>query len=221
MFNMLASAKLGLLCALYGMNIWYFCEVCMSPAYPQRKLGATEHQTTYINDAFQFLSWTTTCICTPYNMWNLYCNVVFCACGHLCFCFWFYIIVPLLWGDQLLVLFLWAWYTSWTRSWNVWLFASSSSSPMLRVYNQSLASIGTRPSHMEEGLVPIPVSDWLCTVLDYSNRMHILHNYFLLRFRASSFKTNHLHEIMCAQKFVPTKCLVCHCCIQVSPFKGS
>ena len=111
MFNMLASAKLGLLCALYGMNIWYFCEVCMSPAYPQRKLGAIEHQTTYINDAFQFLSWTTTCICTPYNMWSLYCNVVFCACGHLCFCFWFYIIVPLLWGDQLLVLFLWAWYT--------------------------------------------------------------------------------------------------------------
>ena len=144
-----------------------------------------------------------------------------CACGHLCFYFWFYIIVPLLWGDQLLVLFLWAWYTSWTRSWNVWLFASSSSSPMLTVYNQSLASIGTRPSHMEEGLVPIPVSDWLCTVLDYSNRMHILHNYFLLHFRASSFKTNHLHEIMRAQIFVPTKCLVCHYCIQVSPFKGS
>lgn len=109
----------------------------------------------------------------------------------------------------------------WTRSWNVWLFASCSSSPMLTVYNQSLASIGTRPSHMEEGLVPIPVSDWLCTVLDYSNRMHILHNYFLLHFRASSFKTDHLHEIMRAQKFVPTKCLVCHCCIQVSPFKGS
>ena len=148
-----------------------------------------------------------------YVKFVLQCSI--CACGHLCFYFWFYIIVPLLW-DQLLVLFLWAW----TRSWNVWLFASCSSSPSRTVYNQSLASIGTRPSHMEEGLVPIPVSDWLCTVLDYSNRMLILHNYFLLYFRPSSFKTNHLHEIMRAQKFVPTKCLVYHCCIQVSPFKG-
>ena len=212
MFNMLASAKLGLLCALYGMNIWYFCEACMSPTYPQRKLGAIEHQTTYINDAFQFLSWTTTCICTPYNMWSLYCNVVFCACGHLLFLFLvLYHSTSPLRRSAIGAIFVGMVY--WTRSWNVWLFASCSSSPILTVYNQSLASIGTRPSHMEEGLVPIPVSDWLCTVLDYSNRMHILHNYFLLHFRASSFKTDHLHEIMCAQKFVPTKCLVCHCCI--------
>ena len=44
-----------------------------------------------------------------YVKFVLQCSI--CACGHLCFCFWFYIIVPLLWGDQLLVLFLWAWYT--------------------------------------------------------------------------------------------------------------
>ena len=126
-----------------------------------------------------------------------------------------------LWTPMFLFLVLYHSTSPLRRSWNVWLFASCSSSPMLTVYNQSLASIGTRPSHMEKGLVPIPVSDWLCTVLDYSNRMHILHHYFLLHFRASSFKTNHLHEIMRAQKFVPTKCLVCHCCIQVSPFKDS
>lgn len=99
-----------------------------------------------------------------------------------------------LWTPMFLFLVLYHSTSPLRRSWNVWLFASCSSSPMLAVYNRSLASIGTRPSHMEEGLVPIPVSDCLCTVLDYSNRLHMLLHYFLLHFWASSFKTYHLHE---------------------------
>ena len=126
-----------------------------------------------------------------------------------------------LWTPMFLFLVLYHSTSPLRRSWNVWLFASCSSSPMLAVYNRSLASIGTRPSHMEEGLVPIPVSDCLCTVLDYSNRLHMLLHYFLLHFWASSFKLDLSFAWMRAPKFVPTKCLVCHCCIQISPFKGS